>query len=69
MFENITWPEGAIYNVTSSKEGLRFRAGADVEHHFTVEGQPNVWIHHHGKKTAEEIQTYVEHRATCNASS
>ncbi len=31
IFENITWPEGAIYNITP-KISKRMGGGADIEH-------------------------------------
>jgi hypothetical protein len=40
LFQNITWPEGCVYNLTG-KAGSKAAGGADVEHH-SVEEHMNV---------------------------
>lgn len=51
MFDNVSWPSVAIYNITSDGE-TRIAGGADVEHHYIEDGRPNVWIQKAKLRTA-----------------
>jgi len=68
MFDNVVWPTGCIYNVDSKAQG-NCEGGADIEHHFTVEGKKNVWVQKRKKKVEQAIMEYAEWAATrCSGS-
>lgn len=68
VFKNITWKQGAIYNITP-ESGSQLQGGADIEHHFVEEGEKNVWLQRRNNKIAQAIVEYIESAETrcCNS--
>jgi hypothetical protein len=59
LFGNIGFPTSCTYNVSCNVVG-KCQGGADIEHHFDVEGKRNVWIQKHKGKVEQNILDYAE---------
>ncbi len=54
FFQNVGWESGCVYNI-EGKGNSKCEGGANIEHHFTVDGQPNVWIQKRKEKIFQAI--------------
>lgn len=68
FFKNVTWPEGAIYNITP-QAGSKTDGGADIEHIYVEGDKKNVWLQKRTDKVLEAILDYAEYANTrvCNS--
>jgi hypothetical protein len=71
MFANMGWPSDCIYNITP-ESGSACEGGADIEHHFKVDGKQNVWTQRRKDKTQQVEQSLVDYaefaRTRCSGS-
>lgn len=63
FFSNIGFPVGCTYNLTGNVT-TKCEGGADIEHHFEVDGQKNVWLQKRQNKEDENWYGYAELAST-----
>lgn len=68
FFDNITWPNRAVFNVTGNA-GKTCGGGADIEHIYIEEGKKNVWVQKRNERIMKQIMDYAEYAETrvCNS--
>lgn len=58
LFGNVYWPTDCIYNIEADS-GSICKGGADIDHHFTLAGELNVWKQRYKDRVDQAIMGYA----------
>jgi hypothetical protein len=58
FFGNAFWPSECVYNI-QGEAGSKCEGGADIEHHFVMEGVSNVWKQRRKDKVDQAVIAYA----------